>query len=74
MSRNRIIFEQRWQSVVRAPSASSCAVRPEIRASGEGSKGSPSWGTSRWQNWQRMILPGQIDVRWTARSFKFVPS
>jgi hypothetical protein len=47
--------EQRWQFVVRAPS--------ERRASGEGFRGSPSCGTSRWQNWQRMSLPGQSDVR-----------
>ena len=59
MSRNRTILLQRWHSVVRPPSASSCGVKPERSSSGfGGSVGSPSCGTCRWQKRQRISFPG----------------
>jgi hypothetical protein len=69
ISRRRIILLQRWHSVVRPPSTSSWGVRPERRTSGSCRSGSesPCCGTRRWQNWQRISLPGQEVVRCWAR-------
>lgn len=76
MSLRRIILLQRWQSVVRPPSTTSCGVRPDKRTSGSCmSRSEPSCcGTMRWQNWQRMGLPGQVVVRCWARRGRLLVS
>lgn len=65
MSRSRMNLVQRWHSVVREPSVISWGVRFERRTSADEKSGSSGdcCATSKWQNWQRIGLAGQIVVR-----------
>lgn len=65
ISRSRMILLHKWHSVVRPPSTTSCGASPERRTSGSFMSGSVSdcWGTTRWQNWQRINLEGHLVVR-----------